>query len=146
MRLTEAIRLFWLKIVRKITRQNKTANEIVFMTGVYVECNIIIWIFYWRDILHVFNYEIWYFVFWLPCILEDREHIPEIESVSVLRWRGEKTPTQSGPLENANLRHWTCDLAWTWGRKQIQFQKRRVFYSLELMAMENVQKSSNFVG
>jgi hypothetical protein len=53
--------------------------------------------------------------------------------------RGGKTPTQLGPLERANLNHWTS-LAlskWpnqvgvfspvTWGQKQIQFLKRHVF-------------------
>jgi hypothetical protein len=37
------------------------------------------------------------------------EHnVSEIESVSVLRLRGGgETPTQLGPLEKANLHHWT---------------------------------------
>jgi hypothetical protein len=55
---------------------------------------------------------------------------------------GEKTPSQLGPLERANLNHWTGWLRWalskgpnwvgvfsptfTWGRKQIQFPKRHV--------------------
>jgi hypothetical protein len=33
----------------------------------------------------------------------------------------------------------------TWGRKQIQFPKHRVFYSLEYQTMEKVQKPSNSV-
>jgi hypothetical protein len=33
----------------------------------------------------------------------------------------------------------------TWGRKQIQFPKRRVFYSLEYRTMEKVPKPSNSV-
>jgi hypothetical protein len=40
-------------------------------------------------------------------ILETRKHdVSETGSVSVLRWRG-KTPTQLGPLERANLDHWS---------------------------------------
>jgi hypothetical protein len=40
-------------------------------------------------------------------ILENRKHdVSETGSVSVLRWRREKTPTQLGPLERANLSHW----------------------------------------
>jgi hypothetical protein len=30
------------------------------------------------------------------------------QSVSVLRWRGRKTPTQLGPLERTNFNHWTA--------------------------------------
>jgi hypothetical protein len=33
----------------------------------------------------------------------------------------------------------------TWGRKQIQFPKRRVLYSLEFRMMEKVLKSNNFI-
>jgi hypothetical protein len=51
-------------------------------------------------------------------ILENRKHdVSETGSVSVLRWRGEKTPTQ----------------------------KRRVFCSLEYRTMEKVPKPSNSV-
>jgi hypothetical protein len=39
-------------------------------------------------------------------IPETRKHdISETGSISILRWRGEKTPTQLGPLERANLNH-----------------------------------------
>jgi hypothetical protein len=47
-------------------------------------------------------------------IVENREQVvSETESVSVLRWRGEKTPTQLGPLESANLNHWTTPVRFT---------------------------------
>jgi hypothetical protein len=46
-----------------------------------------------------------------------------------LQVKGEKTPTQLGPLERANL----------------QFPKRRVFCSLEYRTLEKVQKLSNSV-
>jgi hypothetical protein len=37
-----------------------------------------------------------------------REHnVLETGSVSVLRSGGERTPSQLGPLERANLNHWT---------------------------------------
>jgi hypothetical protein len=46
---------------------------------------------------------------------------------------GEKTPIQLGPIERANLNHWkgskwvgVFSAPFTWGRKQIQFPKRRV--------------------
>jgi hypothetical protein len=40
-------------------------------------------------------------------ILKSTEHnVSETVSVSVLRW-GRKTPTLLGPLERANLNHWT---------------------------------------
>jgi hypothetical protein len=52
-----------------------------------------------------------YWVFWtFPSsgILETRKHdVSETGSVSILRWEREKTPTQLGPLERANLNHWT---------------------------------------
>jgi hypothetical protein len=72
--------------------------------------------------------------------------ISETGSVSVLGWRGEKTPTQLGSLERANLNHWTGIFSpFTWVRKQIHFPKCRVFQSLEYRTMEKVQKPSNFV-
>jgi hypothetical protein len=40
---------------------------------------------------------------------------------------------------------WGVFSNFTWGRKQIQFPKRRVFYSLEYRTMEKVQKPSNSV-
>jgi hypothetical protein len=41
-------------------------------------------------------------------ILVTRKHnVSETGSVSVLRWRGEKIPIHLGPLEWANLNHWT---------------------------------------
>jgi hypothetical protein len=44
-------------------------------------------------------------------ILENRKHDDsETGSVSVLRWEG-KTSTQLGPLETANLNHWTNALS-----------------------------------
>jgi hypothetical protein len=44
-------------------------------------------------------------------ILETKKHdVSETGSVSVLRWEGEKTPTQLGPLERANLNHWTASV------------------------------------
>jgi hypothetical protein len=51
--------------------------------------------------------------------------------------KGEKTPTQLGPLERANLNQWT------WGRKQIQFPKWCVFKCLEYRTMEKSKKPSN---
>jgi hypothetical protein len=42
---------------------------------------------------------------------------------------GEKTPTQLGPVERANLSHWTrvsSPRPFICGRKEIQFPKRRV--------------------
>jgi hypothetical protein len=51
---------------------------------------------------------------------------------------GETPTTQLGPLDRASLNHWT------WGRKQIQFPKRRVFYFLKYWTMEKVQKPSNY--
>jgi hypothetical protein len=60
-----------------------------------------------------YNQNYWVFgLFSSSDILETRKHdVSETGSVSVFRWRGEKTPIQFGPL----------------GRKQIQFPKRRVF-------------------
>jgi hypothetical protein len=58
--------------------------------------------------------------------------------------KGKKTPTQLGPLEKANLSHWTGS-PFTWWSKQFQFSKRRVFYSIEYRTMEKVQKHRNFV-
>jgi hypothetical protein len=57
--------------------------------------------------------------------VKNRKHnVSETGSGSVLRWRG-------GPMK---------ELIWiTWGRKQIQFSKRRVFYTLENRTMEKVQ-------
>jgi hypothetical protein len=66
-------------------------------------------------------------------ILENRKHkVPETWSVSVLRWGG-KTFTQLGPLERLRLAfskgpNWVGISPLSWGRKQIQFPKRRVFY------------------
>jgi hypothetical protein len=41
-------------------------------------------------------------------ILENRKHdVSKTGSVSILRWGGEKSPTQLGPVERANLNHWT---------------------------------------
>jgi hypothetical protein len=37
------------------------------------------------------------------CLGFKKMHVLETEYVSVFRWRGEKTPTQLGPLERANL-------------------------------------------
>jgi hypothetical protein len=61
---------------------------------------------------------------------------------------GEKTPTQLGPLEKANLNHCSKGPNWvgvfsptfTWGRKQIQLPKCHVF--LEYRTMKKVQKNS----
>jgi hypothetical protein len=42
-------------------------------------------------------------------ILETRKQdVSETGSVSVLKWREEKTPTHLGPLERANLNHSIC--------------------------------------
>jgi hypothetical protein len=44
-------------------------------------------------------------------ILETRKYdVSETGSVSILRWEGEKTPTQLGPLERANLNQTSCFL------------------------------------
>jgi hypothetical protein len=46
-------------------------------------------------------------------ILETRKHdVSETGSVSVVRRKG-KTPTQLGPLERANLIHWTTPVRFT---------------------------------
>jgi hypothetical protein len=46
---------------------------------------------------------------------------------------GGKTPTLLGPLERVNFNHWTqqseCIPSPTWGRKQIQFPKRCIFFN-----------------
>jgi hypothetical protein len=90
-------------------------------------------------------------------ILENRKHdVSETGSVSVLRWRGENTRTQLGPLERADLNvqwfrlglskgpNWVGVFSpLTWGRNHIEFPKRRVFYSLEYRTMENVQNPRN---
>jgi hypothetical protein len=39
--------------------------------------------------------------------------------------------------------NWVGVFPFTWGRKQTQFPKRRVFYSLEYRTIEKVQKPSN---
>jgi hypothetical protein len=52
-------------------------------------------------------------------ILETRRHnVSETPSVSVLR-RGEETPTLLGPLERANLNHWTTPVS---GRQYMSSQ------------------------
>jgi hypothetical protein len=66
---------------------------------------------------------------------EKKNNVSETGSVSVFRWG--KTPTLLGPLERANLNHWT-----NWGRKQIQFPKR-CFFSLvfrKIRTMDKVRK------
>jgi hypothetical protein len=84
-----------------------------------------------------------FLLFQSSVIPENRKHdVSEAGSFSVLRW-SRKTPTQFDPLERSNLNHWPSILPFTSGRKQIQFPKRRVFYSLEYMTMEKVQKRSN---
>jgi hypothetical protein len=47
-------------------------------------------------------------------------------------WGG-KAPTQLGPLERANLNHWT------------KFPERRVFLFLEYLSLDKVQKPTNSV-
>jgi hypothetical protein len=82
--------------------------------------------------------------------------------------RGEKTPTQLGPLERANLNHWTAPARlnscvnltgvvqrlrltfskgppFTLRRKNIQFLKRCVLNSLEHRTTEKVQNTSYYV-
>jgi hypothetical protein len=65
-----------------------------------------------------------------------------------------ETPTLLGPSERANQVQWlklvlSEGLNWvgvspfTWGRKQIQFPKRRVFYFLEYRTMDKVRKPRN---
>jgi hypothetical protein len=58
-----------------------------------------------------------FFFFWTfpsSVILETRKHdVSETGSVSVLRWKREKTPTQLGLLERANLSHWTTSVRFT---------------------------------
>jgi hypothetical protein len=51
---------------------------------------------------------------------KNKHDVSETGSVSALRWG--KTPILLGPLERANLNQSSL----TWGRKQIQFPKRRV--------------------
>jgi hypothetical protein len=60
-----------------------------------------------------------------------KHNVSETGSVSVLRWG--KTPTLLGPLERANLNHWSsiCNVYWwLWKTKQKElsdaiFQKER---------------------
>jgi hypothetical protein len=65
---------------------------------------------FWRVLTMVYNTQN-YWVFQLfpsSGILESRKHdVLETGSLSILRWKGEKTPTQLSPLERANLNHWT---------------------------------------
>jgi hypothetical protein len=84
----------------------------------------------------MYSQNYWIFLLFFPSsgILENIKHdVSETGSISVLRWRGDKTPTQLGPLERANPNHFalskgpswvgvSCSL--TWGRKQFQFPKR----------------------
>jgi hypothetical protein len=58
------------------------------------------------NMTHIHNY--WVLgLFPSSSILESRKHdVSETGSVSVLRRRGEKIPTQLGPLETVNLNHW----------------------------------------
>jgi hypothetical protein len=63
---------------------------------------------FWRILTIVYNTQVYWFFWTFPSsgILETRKHeVSETGSVSVLRWEGEKTPTQLGPLERANLNH-----------------------------------------
>jgi hypothetical protein len=66
---------------------------------------------FWRVPTMVFNTQDYCFFFWtFPSsgILETwKQDVSETGSVSVLRWEGEKTPTQLDHLERANLNHWT---------------------------------------
>jgi hypothetical protein len=63
--------------------------------------------------------------FIVRCSVEQEHDVSETWSVSVFRWRGEKTPTQLGLLETANLNAGQS-LPFSWGQKQVQFPKRRV--------------------
>jgi hypothetical protein len=61
------------------------------------------------------------------------------------RVRG-KTPTQLGPrLAFSKGPNWVGVVLLIWGRKQIQFPKRRIFYFLEYRTMGKVHKPSNSV-
>jgi hypothetical protein len=66
-------------------------------------------------------------------ITETRKHnVSETSSVSFLRWGGwQDTYSVEFPPP------------FSWGRKQIQFPKRCVFYFLEYRTMDKVQKPSN---
>jgi hypothetical protein len=47
----------------------------------------------------------------LVCGSFTKDHnVSETESVSVLRWMGQRRPTQLGPSERASLNHWASDL------------------------------------
>jgi hypothetical protein len=70
----------------------------------------------WCHLLeHYFSQNYWVFgLFPSSGILENRkDDVSETGSVSLLRWRGEKTPSQLGPLEKANLNHWLSSGRWT---------------------------------
>jgi hypothetical protein len=82
--------------------------------------------------------------FWtFSIVLYSKKHdVSETWSVSVLRWRWGRRPTQLGPLEREREREWlrltlskgpnwvgVFSPTFTWGRKQIKFPKRRVFWS-----------------
>jgi hypothetical protein len=57
---------------------------------------------------HLYTQNYWVFgLFTLSSILETRkDDVWETGYISIYRWGG-KTPTQLGPLERANLNHWT---------------------------------------
>jgi hypothetical protein len=48
--------------------------------------------------------------------MEYKHDVSETGSVFILRWRGEKTPTELGLLERANLSHWTTPVPCECGR------------------------------
>jgi hypothetical protein len=73
------------------------------------------WSRFWR-VLKMVNNTQNYWIFGLcpsSGILETRKHVSETGSVSAFRWDG-RTPTQLGPLERANLNHWTMTIPWSY--------------------------------
>jgi hypothetical protein len=66
-------------------------------------CHLVIGCQYFRG-----TYCMYFWTFSIVRYSREQKHdVSETASVSVLRWSGEKTPTQLGPLERANLNHWT---------------------------------------
>jgi hypothetical protein len=97
----------WKRYDLPIRRKNSTR-----LHGVIFQKIIIIIIMSWKPQIPRLTDNYYYrftvfFTFPSSGILETRKHdVSETGSLSVLRWEGEKTPTQLGPLERANLKHW----------------------------------------
>jgi hypothetical protein len=98
---------------------------------------------FWRVLTMVYNTQDYCFFLTFPSfsILETRKHdVSETVSVSVRRWNGGSKHLISW----AELSRCLLPL-FTWGRKQTQFPKRRIFQSLAYWMMEKSKKPSNHV-